>query len=68
MSKTLKHLQTNKQTTLFDLINMNEIDFSTSTLVVYFLAILELVKEGLILFKQSQAFAPIYLDISYEAS
>ncbi|MFM2343880.1 MAG: hypothetical protein RLZZ210_488 [Pseudomonadota bacterium] len=68
MSKTLKHLQINKQTTLFDLINMNEIDFSTSTLVVYFLAILELVKEGLILFKQSQAFAPIYLDISYEAS
>ncbi len=68
MSKTLKHIQINKQTTLFDLISLNETNFTASTLVIYFLAILELVKEGLILFKQSQAFAPIYLDITYQAS
>ena len=68
MTKTLKHIQKNQHTTLFDLIQTNEIDFSLSALVVYFLAILELVKEGLISFTQTKTFAPIYLDITYKAS
>ncbi len=42
--------------------------FGVSNLVIYFLAILELVKEGLIFFTQNQAFGDIYLELSYHAN
>jgi segregation and condensation protein A len=59
ISSTLNTANNNKQDITY---------FGISNLVVYFLAILELVKEGLILFTQNQAFGDIYLELSYHAN
>jgi segregation and condensation protein A len=84
MTKTLKYLQqynkqnnainnaneanNSKKLSFYDIMLHNELKLNSESIVVYFLAILELVKEGFLTFSQSEAFAPIYLDITYEAS
>ncbi|HWT28355.1 MAG TPA: ScpA family protein [Methylophilaceae bacterium] len=62
MSDVLRRLQEHRMlefTALFDVVNDG-----IPKLVVYFLAILELAREGLLRITQQQAFTPIYLQIA----
>jgi segregation and condensation protein A len=61
MTRVLKHLQANGRT-LFEALFAPEA--SRSTLVVTFLALLELVRERLVDVVQNEPFAPIYADIA----
>jgi len=67
IAKTLKYLQAYKNADFLVMIKNNDIQ-STQVIIIYFLAVLELVKEGLLTFTQSKSYSKIYLNISYESS
>ncbi len=65
MSIVLRQLQTQQFVEFFDLFKPKE---GAAILVVHFIAILELTREGLIDITQAEPYAPIYVRLSYQHS
>jgi len=65
MSRILKHLQTTRFVEFAELFDPRE---GTPVVVVHFLALLELTREGLVEITQAAPFAPMYVRLSYVPS
>ena len=65
MTKILRQLQTQKFVEFFD---MFDIQRGVPVVVVNFIAMLELTREGLVKVTQAEPYAPIYVRLGYEAT
>lgn len=65
MTHILRRLQTQKFVEFFE---MAESSCHVQVLVVYFVAMLELIREGMVQVTQAEAYAPIYVRLAYEPS
>ncbi|HEX4917475.1 MAG TPA: ScpA family protein [Limnobacter sp.] len=65
MTMILRKLQTHKFVEFFD---MFEVERGVPVVVVNFIAMLELTREGLVKVTQAEPYAPIYVRLGYEAS
>lgn len=65
MTMILRRLQTQRFVEFFDMFDANR---GVAVMVVNFIAMLELTREGLVKLTQAEPFAPIYVRLGYEAS